>query len=264
MNYVEIAKQIATEAGLMAKNRMNDEWSIEHKNSNTDIVTEIDRDAETLIKQRITENYPDHQFLGEEEAFLNQSNHEQTLEGIENIPYLWIVDPIDGTNNFVQGIQGLNVSIALACYGELIVGVVYDPIIDEIFWAEKNKGVYVNQEKLSVSKRDMLRKCVVGARVSANNEQRKIEINSIESVASQCLSLRILGSAAINLAYVAAGRLDAFWHYNLNVWDIAAGALIIKEAGGEITESKGDDYRLNSKAILGSNGHIHDTLLNNL
>lgn len=264
MNYLEVAKQIAKEAGNMIKLRMDDEWLVEEKSSSTDIVTEIDKASEDLIKERIREAYPEHHFLGEEEAFQDPQCYKQTLGQANNIPFLWIVDPIDGTKNFVQGIQGFTVSIALACYGELRVGVIYDPVIDEMFWAERGQGAYVNDKRIRVSNMDKLGQCVVGASISSNDERRKIELNSIDATASQCLTVRVLGSAAVNLAYVAVGRLDAFWHYRLNPWDVAAGVVIIEEAGGKVTDTAGSPYHLSAHSIYGSNGHIHELLLNSI
>ena len=261
MSYLAVAKRIAKEAGDMIKKHLNDNLVIEEKGSGHDIVTEIDRASEQLIRKRITEYFPDHGILGEEESYENKQFHEQKIIDLKNSPFLWVVDPIDGTNNFVQKIPGFVVSIALICNGNLTIGVIYDPLRDEMFWAEKGQGAYMNGKGITVSATGTLLESVVGTSFSSDVSVRKRTIKSLDIIISKCRTARILGSAALNLAYVASGRLTAFWHYQLNVWDIAAGILIIQESGGLVTTTCGGSHELSNKTILASNKTIHESMV---
>lgn len=164
----------------------------------------------------------------------------------------------------MQGIPGFTVSIALSSYGELIAGVIYDPCRDDIFWAEKGRGAFLNGEPIQVSAADSLGQSVVSTGFPSNTKMRQAVMDSLEGIAPQCRSIRSLGSAALHLAYVASGRLGAFWEYGLNAWDIAAGVLIIEEAGGKVSDTLGSPYSITVKHVVGSNGRIHDTLLETL
>ncbi|WP_079912503.1 inositol monophosphatase family protein [Paenibacillus sp. 32352] len=261
MSYVETAGRIAREAGRMIHSRMDTDFSTEQKSSVFDVVTEVDKASEQLIRQRLKEAYPEHGFLGEEESFAHAGELEERLEQAKKEPFVWIVDPIDGTNNYVQGIPGFTVSIALACYGELRAGVIYDPCRDEIFWAEKGKGAFRNGSPITVSNAAELAQTVVGTGFPSKAANRQAVMTSLQEIAPQCRSIRSLGSAALHLAYVASGKLGAFWEYGLNAWDVAAGVLIIEEAGGRVTDTLGNPYQLSVKHIVGSNGSVHDALL---
>ncbi|WP_028549528.1 inositol monophosphatase family protein [Paenibacillus sp. UNC451MF] len=261
MSYLETAGRIAREAGRMIHSKMNSDFSTEQKSSVFDVVTEIDRASEQLIRQRLMESYPEHGFLGEEESFAHAGELADRLEQAKTEPFIWIVDPIDGTNNYVQGIPGFTVSIALASYGELIVGVIYDPCRDEIFWAEKGKGAFMNGNPIAVSDAVELAQTVVGTGFPSKAANRQAVMTSLQEIAPQCRSIRSLGSAALHLAYVGAGKLGAFWEYGLNAWDIAAGVLIIEEAGGRVTDTLGNPYNLSVQHVVGSNGSVHDALL---
>lgn len=264
MSVIETAKAIAREAGAMIKSHMGTGFITETKSSSFDVVTEIDKASEQLIRQRLAEAYPDHAFLGEEESFAHTGELQERLELAKSEPFVWIVDPIDGTNNYVQGIPGFTVSIALSSYGELIAGVIYDPCRDDIFWAEKGRGAFLNGEPIQVSAADSLGQSVVSTGFPSNTKMRQAVMDSLEGIAPQCRSIRSLGSAALHLAYVASGRLGAFWEYGLNAWDIAAGVLIIEEAGGKVSDTLGSPYSITVKHVVGSNGRIHDTILETL
>ncbi|UQZ83417.1 Inositol-1-monophosphatase [Paenibacillus konkukensis] len=261
MSYLETAGRIAREAGLMIQAKMGSGFAAEEKSSVFDVVTEVDRASEQLIRQRLEEAYPEHGFLGEEESFAHAGELADRLERAKSEPFVWIVDPIDGTNNYVQGIPGFTVSIALASYGELVAGVIYDPCRDEMFWAEKGEGAFMNGSPIAVSAAPELRLTVVGTGFPSKAANRQAVMESLRTIAPQCRSIRSLGSAALHLAYVAAGRLGAFWEYGLNAWDIAAGVLIIEEAGGKVTDTLGWPYSLTVSHVVGSNGKVHDDLL---
>lgn len=264
MSYLEVAKRVAKEAGELIKKHLNDDLVIEEKGSSHDVVTEIDKTSEELIRRRITENFPNHEILGEEDSYENKQFHEQKIIDLKKSPFLWVVDPIDGTNNFIQKIPGFVVSIALICNGDLTIGVIYDPLRDEMYWAEKGQGACMNGRKIKVSITESLEESVVGTSFSSDNLIRKRTIESLNIIISKCRTARILGSAALNLAYVASGRLTAFWHYQLNVWDIAAGIIIIRESGGTVTTTCGKLHELSNKTIMASNKIIHEQMVNEL
>ncbi|MCM3593424.1 inositol monophosphatase [Brevibacillus borstelensis] len=264
MSYVELAKQVAKEAGTMIKNRRESRFTIEEKGNAFDVVTELDKASESLIRKRILEAYPDHAFLGEEESFANHHTFVKSLAKADETPFLWIVDPIDGTSNYVQRIPGFTVSIALASKGEVIVGVVYDPSQDELFWAEKGKGAFVNGKELKVAGTEDVARSVIATGFPSTPLMREAVLKGIGELGPRCQTMRVLGSAALHLAYVAAGRLTAFWEYGLNAWDVAAGTLLITEAGGQVTDMAGNSYKVSTPHVVGSNGQIHRELLTRL
>lgn len=260
MNLLEEAKKLAREAGTMIKSRLGTGFATEEKSSSFDVVTEVDRASETLIRERIRGFAPDHAFLGEEESFENAAQFDERLARTAHEPYLWIVDPIDGTSNFVQGISGFTVSIAMASYGEIVLGVVYDPMKDEMFYAEKGKGAYLNGVPIRVAATDRLDQSVVGTGFPSKKEARAQVMDGLLEIGKRCRTIRALGSAACQMSYVAAGRLTAFWENGLNVWDVAAGVVIIREAGGEVTDTRGAPYELSTRDIFCSNGKIHESM----
>ncbi|MFD0680237.1 MULTISPECIES: inositol monophosphatase family protein [unclassified Paenibacillus] len=264
MSYLEAAERIAREAGIMIKSKLGTDFVTEEKSSAFDVVTEIDRASEQLIRERLAEVFPDHAFLGEEESFANEELLENRLERAKSEPFIWIVDPIDGTSNYVQGIPGFTVSIALACNGEIMVGVIYDPSRDDMYSAEKGKGATLNGKPIRVSQVETLGQSVVATGFPSKKKTRDAVMKSLQEIGPQCRTIRALGSAAQHLAFVASGKLAAFWEYGLNAWDIAAGVLIIEEAGGTVTDTLGNPYSLTVKHIVGTNGHIHDAMMQTL
>ena len=258
MSYLETALIAAKEAGQLILSALDGEFSIEEKSSSFDVVTEVDKQSEKLIRDRILQAFPDHLFLGEEDASESfQSLQEEAAE----IPFLWIVDPIDGTTNFVHGIPGFTVSIALACKGELVLGVVYDPSRNEMFWAEKGKGAFLNSKRIKVSNTEKAAECVIATGFVATPAYREVNIDTVAAIGKQFRGIRLLGSAALSLAYVACGRFGALWEYGLNVWDLAGGILIVQEAGGKTTDINGGEYRLPVKHIVCSNAKVHSTVI---
>ncbi|WP_248924657.1 inositol monophosphatase family protein [Paenibacillus hamazuiensis] len=261
MSHLETAQAIAKTAGAMIRLKLDSGFATEEKSSAFDVVTEVDKESERLIRGGILEKYPEHRFLGEEESFVSGRSMAEFLEEAKEVPYLWIVDPIDGTSNFVQGIPGFTVSIALACFGELELGVVYDPCADELFWAEKGKGAFLNGRPIRVSATAELARSVIATGFPSKMEARREVYRGLGNLLEKCRTIRSLGSAARHLAYVAAGRLHGFWENGLNAWDIAAGVLLIREAGGTVTDTGGGAYTLQTTDVAGSNGHIHEPFL---
>jgi len=229
-----------------------EQLKIQHKTKN-DLVSEVDHAAEAEIINSLQKVYPDHAFLAEESGRIGESDYE------------WIIDPLDGTTNFLHGFPVYAVSIALAYKKQLQVAVVYDPCRNDLYTASRGAGAYLNEKRIRVSKRDKLIDCLIGtgfpfkanADVDAYGEMFK-------TIALKTSGIRRPGAAALDLANVAAGRLDGFWEIGLSPWDMAAGALLIKEAGGLVGDLDGETEYLDSGKILAGNPKIFGQLLSAL
>ncbi|MBA2942682.1 inositol monophosphatase [Paenibacillus sp. CGMCC 1.16610] len=260
-SFTAVAINTAAKAGQWIKSKMGDISRIDTKFSSQDLVTEVDKGSEKLIRNLIMTHFPDHSILGEEGVEPGPEASAKALQAMSEEEYLWIVDPIDGTTNFVHGFPFFSVSIALAHKGEIIVGVVYDPSRDELFVAEKGKGAYMHGKKTVVSLDGQLSSSLVATGLPADrNGALPINLKGIQALSPKVRNLRIAGSAALHLAYVASGRLSGFWEIGLNAWDIAAGALLIQESGGKVTDTEGRPYNLAVRNILATNSQIHDEL----
>ncbi|MDO3676811.1 inositol monophosphatase family protein [Paenibacillus ehimensis] len=264
MNHLDFAKRIALDAGALIKSKLDAPYVTNEKSSSFDLVTEVDRAAEQLIRQRITEQYPGHAFLGEEESFEEAGGIGGELDKVYRVPFLWIVDPIDGTSNFVHQIPGFTVSIALACRGELVLGVIYDPSSGDLYWAEKGTGAYVNGSPITVSDANRLEQLMIGTGFPTDEGARAAVVECLGKLSPKCRSIRSMGSAALQLAYVASGKLGAYWEYGLSVWDTAAGVVLIQEAGGTVTDAAGQPFRLFMKNIVASNGRVQEQMLDHM
>ena len=219
------------------------------KSTISDLVTEADREAERQVKEYLLARYPDHAFLGEEEG--------QSGEG----ELTWIVDPLDGTVNFAHRFPFFAVSVALARGDEVLVAVVLDSPHDELFTAVKGQGAYLNGARIRVSDTRELARSLLATGFPYQVEKAEEALKLFTRVLMRGLPIRRPGAAALDLAYVAAGRIDGFWEMKLNPWDVAAGVLLIQEAGGRISDLEGRPFHLRSPYIVASNGHIHDQLL---
>ena len=223
--------------------------SIESKGKN-DFVTEIDRGAEKIIINTLKNVFPDHAFLGEETG--------QQGEG----DFLWIIDPLDGTTNFLHGLPHFAVSIALQHKGVLEQAVVYDPLRQELFTASKGKGALLNNRKIRVSSKNSLDGALLGTGFPYRDETAMINfIDSFKALFPTIAGIRRAGVASLDLAYVACGRLDGFWEYNLKPWDIAAGALLIQEAGGINAELTGKINFMETGNIISANPKLLKAML---
>ncbi|WP_169085992.1 inositol monophosphatase family protein [Paenibacillus sp. PL91] len=261
-SFTAVAINCASKAGEWIKMKLGNHASLDIKYSSHDLVTEVDKGSERLIKNLILTHFPHHSFLGEEGVEPGPEASTRALENIRDAEYLWIVDPIDGTTNYVHGFPYFCVSIALAHNGEVIVGVIYDPMRDELFVAEKGKGAYVHGKRMQVSKDDTLRGSLVATGLPADHHYAlPLNLKGIQAVAPQVRNLRIAGSAALHLAYVAAGRLSGFWEIGLNSWDLAAGSLLVQESGGVISNTLGKPYDLGVRNVVASNGLIQEELI---
>lgn len=243
---------IAREAGALLIEYFHQGLKIEYKGE-ADLVTAADRASEKLIRERISEQFPGHDVLGEEQG-LNDTGSE----------YRWYVDPLDGTTNFAHGYPVFCVSMALehrsGSEGKRVAAVVYDPTRQELFAAELGKGAQLNGKSIQVSKASTLKECLVATGFPSHKRHKNPNIYFYHQITLRTHGVRRAGSAALDLCYVACGRFDGFWEFNLNPWDTAGGVLIIQEAGGRVTRFDGSPFRIDSRETLGSNGLVHDAL----
>ncbi|WP_168121591.1 inositol monophosphatase family protein [Paenibacillus sp. HB172176] len=261
-SFTAVAINCAAKAGEWITSKLGNYTKLDLKYSSHDLVTEVDKGSERLIRNLIGTHFPHHAFLGEEGVEPGPEASAQALANVSDAEYLWIVDPIDGTTNFVHGFPFFCVSIALAYKGEVIVGVVYDPIKDELFVAEKGKGAYVHGRRMEVSSESKLRDSLIATGLPADHTYAlPVNLKGVQAIAPQVRNLRIAGSAALHMAYVAAGRLSGFWEIGLNSWDMAAGYLLIKESGGTVTDTRGETYHLGVRNVAATNGYLHEELL---
>ncbi len=229
----------------------NGNFKISNKEGINNLVTEADHASEKAIIEVIQNNFPDHFILSEEKGEI-KSNSE----------YKWIIDPIDGTVNFANGIPLCCVSIGVEKEGKMIMGAVYNPFMNELFFAQKGMGAFLNDKKINVSNKDaVIKSCLVTGFPYTYLETPNGPLDIFQKLVKQGIPVRRLGSAAIDLCWVAAGRFDGFYEHKLQAWDTAAGFLMVEEAGGKITDYNGDYYSPYQPHLLATNGKIHDELL---
>ncbi len=244
-SFLETAAEIAREAGALTRKYFDRGVRFQIKGEQ-DLVTEADHASEALVLERLRTHFPTHSIVAEESGL-----HDKTSE------YRWYVDPVDGTTNFAHGYPVYNVTLALEHRGELIAGVVYDPTRDELFAAERGGGAYLNNRRIQVSPADNIEEGLIATGFPTRRRHLDVNVHFFYQLAMVTHGIRRSGSAAIDLAHVACGRLDGFWEFRLNPWDMAAGKLLIEEAGGQTTDMKGRPHSLDSVHIWASNGKIH-------
>ncbi|MFC3773686.1 inositol monophosphatase family protein [Paenibacillus sp. GCM10012303] len=260
-SFTAVAINTAAKAGEWIKLKLGTHERLALKSTPHDLVTEVDKGSETMIRNLIKTHFPHHTILGEEGVAPGADASAKALETMKDNEYLWIVDPIDGTTNYVHGFPFFSVSIALAHRGEVIVGVVYDPCGDELFVAEKGKGAYLKGKRMQVSGEAKLSDSLIATGFPADSDfALPLNLKGVQAVAPKARNIRVAGSAALHMAYVAAGRLSGFWEIGLNSWDIAAGSLLVSEAGGRVTDTSGQPYTLAVRHVLATNGTVHDEL----
>jgi myo-inositol-1(or 4)-monophosphatase len=252
MEYIDFAQQLAVSAGALVMEKHNLPMNAIAKDSR-DVVTDADFASQKLITERIKKEFPDHGFLTEED--------DRTLPTSKTVT--WIIDPIDGTVNFSRGQPIYTVSIAVAVGKELMAGVIYDPVRKELFSASKGKGFFVNDVKCEVSKIMGLEEAVLCLDWKNKHHIRQNNLAVLNKIVHKVRTVNILGSATLALAWVAAGRIDGYFNYDLDVWDIAAGSLMIREAGGQLTDYSNARWLWynNDRTCLATNGHIHNNLI---
>jgi len=217
-----------------------------------DFVTASDKKVEKILINELQKARPNYSILSEEIGKI--SNDES---------FKWIIDPIDGTTNFLHGVPHFAISIGLEHEGEIICGIIYDPIKDEMFVAEKGNGSYLNNQRIRVSSRSKLKDCIIfTGGPKKESQDRDLALKEYNNFSSKVLiPIRKLGSASLDMAYVAAGRCDGFWQRNLNYWDIAAGIILVKESGGFVTDFHGEDKYTENKTILVTNSKINNEMI---
>ena len=217
-----------------------------------DFVTASDKKVEKILIEELQKARPNYSILSEEIGEINN-----------DLSFRWIIDPIDGTSNFLHGIPHFAISIGLEQDKEIICGIIYDPIKDEMFAAEKGNGSYINNKRMRVSSRTKLKDCIIFTGGPRREEKdRELSLKEYNNFSSKVLiPIRKLGSASLDMAYVAAGRCDGFWKRDLNYWDIAAGIIIVKESGGFVTDFKGENEYMQNKTILVTNSKINGEMI---
>ena len=245
---ITLAKEVAE--FIREEDKHFDQQHIEHKGLNN-LVSYVDKTSEQKIVKKLAELLPEAGFITEEET-INKTGES----------FNWIVDPLDGTTNFIHGLPAYCISIALQQDNELVLGVVYEICQDECFYAWKNGGAYLNGKRISVSGNDAIGKSLIATGFpyyDFEKLERYIEVFRI--LTQQCHGLRRIGSAAMDMAYTACGRFDAYFEYNINLYDIAAGVVLVREAGGEVVNFAGKDEFVTSREVLASNGKVGKPML---
>jgi len=248
-SFVETAADIAREAGALLAGYFERRVAFELKGE-FDLVTEADRASERLVVERLRAHFPAHSIVAEEGG-----GHDGTSE------YRWYVDPLDGTTNFAHGYPVYNVTLALEHAGDLIAGVIFDPSRQEMFTTERGAGSFLNGAPIQVSRAKRIQESLVATGFPSRKRHLNVNVHFYYQLAMLSHGVRRAGSAAIDLAYVACGRYDAFWEFGLNPWDMAAGILLVNEAGGKCSDMKGGPVDLRGPHILTDNAAIHDELV---
>ncbi|MFP4528224.1 MAG: inositol monophosphatase family protein [Candidatus Kapaibacterium sp.] len=250
--FADIALAAALRAGDELKKGFGTAFEIGSKEGRNNLVTEYDHRSEEIIIDYIKREFPDHKFLAEESGISGKES-EETVR--------WVIDPLDGTVNYAHGIPIFCISIAAEYNGELLNGLIYQPLSGELFVARRGQGATLNGKKLQVSDNDDFSRSFLVTGFPYNASENPCNcIDLFVEVIQRGIPVRRLGAAALDLAYVAAGRFDGFWEIDLKPWDVAAGTLIVREAGGLVTQYDSDDFHIFDNSILATNGILHGTL----
>ena len=250
MPYLETAVEIAREAGALLANYFERRVAFELK-GDFDLVTEADRASEKLIVERLRSHFPTHGIMAEEGG-----GHESPSG------YRWFVDPLDGTTNFAHSFPMFNVTLGLEREGEMLAGVIFDPVRQEMFTAERGSGAWLNNRRIRVSGVRRLEDSLASTGFPSRKRHQNVNIHFYHQMAMASHGVRRTGSAALDLAYVACGRLDAFWEFGLKPWDMAAGVLLVREAGGSVSDMRGAPHGVtSSEDLLADNGALHEQVL---
>lgn len=248
--FVRVAVRACRAAGRHQMASFGKEQKVEHKGE-IDLVTAVDRESEEKIVRILKRSFPTHGILAEERAPSGGSSG-----------YLWVIDPLDGTTNYSRGFPFFCVSIALARRGRSLAGAVYDPVLEELFTARKGGGAFLNGKRLGVSRQPFLDESFLATGFPYDiRRSREKNLDHFARFATRCLAIRRAGSAALDLAYVASGRFDGYWELKLKPWDLAAGTLLVTEAGGRVTTPSGGPWTLKQRGVVASNTQIHRQML---
>ena len=253
MDYLDVAIKAACIAGAIHRRYFRTTFKIRKKSSSFNLLTVADTESEKAIVSFIKGYYPQHNFLAEEKRYQKTDSE-----------YTWVIDPLDGTNNFACRLPIFCSSIGLICKDEAIVGAVYDPMRNELFYARKGKGAFLNGRRIHVNNAKTLKEAllITGFYYSRSTDMERTLDTIKRFFLSHILGLRRLGAAALDLSYVACGRAAGFWEFELSPWDFCAGKLIVEEANGQVTGRRGEEVPLAKKYfIVASNGNIHSKML---
>mmetsp|Transcript_57004 Transcript_57004/g.121035 ORF Transcript_57004/g.121035 Transcript_57004/m.121035 type:complete len:339 (+) Transcript_57004:130-1146(+) len=262
---LDVAVRASKHAGEIILGNAGGADVLKSKANSRDLLTLIDPLCEKTIRETVLETFPSHDFLGEEDVPPGKEASAAAIDAkLANNPshYLWIVDPIDGTSNFVHGMPLCMPSVAVAHKGEVVVGVIHDPHRQETFSAVKGRGAYMNGERIRVGEQSTIGDAIVAMGSPPAEESMKMSLAALPVLMPRVRTIRMIGSAALMLAWVANGRLTAYWEYDLSSWDVAAGSILIEEAGGSITDLENERWNLRTRKICASNGgRVHEKIL---
>ncbi len=246
---LEVSIDAARRAGEIIKERFLTDKEVRFK-GRADIVTDVDLAAERVILDLVQSEFPQFSVLSEESSPIETGS-----------PYTWVIDPIDGTRNFAEGIPHFCVVVALARGSDVVMGVTYDPIKEETFTAQQGGGAWLNGERMSVSERQEIPQCVLGFDLGYYDDKAATALDMIRSLWPGFQTMRLLGSSALGMAYAAAGRLDLYFHHSLSPWDSASGLLLAREAGGNVVDRQGQNADLFTPSVIVSSQHLIDRFL---
>lgn len=245
-----VAKDAALKAGKLLRDNVSGTREISYKGE-INLVTEMDRLSEKTVVETLLAAFPGHGILAEEGGRIENSSG-----------YIWIIDPLDGTTNYAHGYPNFAVSIGLEKDGEIVLGVVYDPLRDELFSAQKGQGAFLNNRPICVSGHDTLIRSLLATGFPYDRAtSEKNNLNYFKALLMASQEVRRSGSASLDLCSVASGRLDGYWELKLHPWDVAAGSLIVTEAGGKVSDFSGVNFSIHDKEIVASNGKIHELMI---
>jgi myo-inositol-1(or 4)-monophosphatase len=251
----DLGVALAREAGAIQRDRYETKLDIRTKSASIDLVTEVDRECEALIVSRIEASRPDDAILAEEGGGLDRAG----------APCRWIIDPLDGTTNYAHGFPRFCVSIGIESGGRTIAGIVYDPLLDELFHAIRGAGAWLGERRLAVSEEPDLGQALVATGFAYDvHGSREDNLDRFANILKAARGIRRDGSAALDLCYVAAGRLDAYWEFKLHAWDVSAGNLIVEESGGCVSDTHGGPAPASGEQVVASNGLLHQAVLSHL
>lgn len=246
----DAAVSAAKSAGKFVQKQVSQFKQVDHK-GRADLVTNIDRDSESMIVKHISERFPEHAIIAEENDY-EKRDHD----------YRWVIDPLDGTTNYVHGYRHYAVSIALHIKREPAIGVVFDPANNELFTAIRGRGAFLNDQKIQVSETSQLLNCMLVTGIPYDLDERwHRSFDLFKAFYYRTQGVRRDGSAALDMCYVASGRFDGFWEYNLHPWDVAAAMLIVQEAGGQVSDFRNGKSSIFDAEVLATNGKIHQKML---
>ena len=246
---LEVSVDAAQQAGQIIKERFLTDKDVRFK-GRADIVTDVDLAAERVILDLVQAEFPQFSILSEESSPIETGS-----------PYTWVVDPIDGTRNFAEGVPHFCVVVALARGSDVVMGVTYDPIKEELFTAQEGQGAQLNGSAISVSQREEIPQCVLGFDLGYYDDKAATALDMIRSLWPGFQTMRLLGSSALGMAYAAAGRLDLYFHHSLSPWDSASGLLLAREAGGNVVDRQGKDANLFTPSVIVSSQVLIDRFL---